>query len=82
MSRKDWIWIVIKAFGVYLGIETILIVPSLMMIFNSRLSSGDAFMAVLPRFILQGVLSLYLLKSGRLVFWLIGPIAQSPDSTT
>ncbi len=79
MSRKDWVWVIIKAIGIYFGLETILSVPALLMIFNSRTNTVDILTMAFPRVILQGALSLYLLKSGAMVFRLIGPSAPPSD---
>jgi hypothetical protein len=82
MSRKDWIWVIIKALGIYLGVETVLSLPAILMIFSPRMNTGDTLTLVFPRFILQGVLSLYLLKGGRLVFLLIGRSAPPSDTAS
>jgi len=82
MSRRDWIWVITKGFGIYLGVETVLSLPALAMIFSSRVNTADTLTLVFPRFILQGVLSLYLLKKGDLVFRLIGPSAPPADSSS
>lgn len=79
MSRKDWIWVIIKAFGIYLAVETILSLPALLMIFSPRANPVDILTMAFPRVILQGVLSLYLLKGGHWVFRLIGPSAPPSD---
>jgi hypothetical protein len=82
MSRKDWIWVIIKALGIYLGVETVLSLPAILMIFSPRMNTGDTLTLVFPRFILQGVLSLYLLNGGRLVFLLIGRSAPPSDTAS
>jgi hypothetical protein len=82
MSRKDWIWVIIKAFGIYFGVETVLSLPAFLMIFSSRVNTGDTLTLVFPRFILQGILSLYLLKGGRWIFLLIGPSAPPSDTAS
>jgi hypothetical protein len=79
MSRKDWIWVIIKAIGIYFGVETVLSLPALLMIFSPRANPVDILTMALPRVILQGALSLYLLKGGNLVFRLIGPSAPPSD---
>jgi hypothetical protein len=84
MNRKDWIWVVVKAFGIYLGIQALLALPPLICTYLviNRASSGFRVHvgpeATIPLwqqaatfFILMN-LSLYLLRSGRLVYVLIG----------
>ena len=72
MNRKDWVWVVVKTFGVYFGMETVLTVPSLLMVFTSRIGSEPAFLGLLSGVVIKAALSFYLLKSGRLIFRLIG----------
>jgi len=79
MNRKDWVWVVVKTFGVYFAAETVLTVPSLLMIFNSHIGSGQALLGLLSGVVLKAALSFYLLKSGRLIFRLIG---IDPDPST
>ena len=90
MSRKDCVWVAIKVFGIYMAVEAMLMVPNLMSTFRllddvTGRYSGQAatsagwltFMHLHARFVLLAVGGIYFLKSGRLVYWLIGPIAEA-----
>src|SRR5262245_52655117 len=84
MNRKDWIWVAVKVFGIYLGVEALLALPpligSFLMInemqggfrlpFNSQLTIPFWQQAVTFFILVNG--SLYLLRSGRIVYQLIG----------
>jgi hypothetical protein len=72
MDRKDWVWVVVKAFGVYLGVETLVAVPGMLMVLSNLPSSGQALFGFFSSFLIKAALSFYLLRSGRLVFRLIG----------
>ena len=85
MNRKDWIWIAVKVFGIYLGIQALLALPPLVTTFLAirEMTAGFAIpapsAASLPlwqqavTFFIMTNLSLYLLRSGRIVYQLIGP---------
>jgi hypothetical protein len=84
MNRKDWIWVAVKVFGIYLAIQALLALPPLIstyLLINEasagfRLSVGRS--ATIPlwqqaaTFFILVNLSLYFLRSGRLVYVLIG----------
>jgi hypothetical protein len=70
MDRNDWLWVFTKAFGVYLGAEGILRLPSCLMIFTSIPKSWEGTLAAW-NLALYLILSIYLLKSGRLIFRLV-----------
>jgi hypothetical protein len=80
MDRKDWVWITVKAFGIFLGIRALETLPPLVTSFKLVVDSGispgsPAMLPVWQQFITLFIfvnLSLYFLKSGRLVFSLIG----------
>ena len=77
MDRKDWVWVVVKAFGVYLGVETLQAVPGTLMVLSSLpTTSGQALFGFFSSFLIKAGLSFYLLRSGRLVFRLIGARAD------
>ena len=91
MNRKDWIWIGVKMFGLYLGIQALLTIPPML---SNFLVLRDAtygfgrigtptiwmpFFQLFITFIIMCVSSAYLLRSGRMVYWLIGP--SIPPST-
>ena len=50
MNRKDWVWVAIKVFGIYLGIQALEALPPLITTFkaaaDSRVSLGHP--AMLP----------------------------------
>jgi hypothetical protein len=84
MNRKDWIWVAVKVFGVYLGIQALLALPPLVATYQAFLVQAKGFSIPLSSplmiplwqqaatlFILVN-LSLYLLRSGRIVYQLIG----------
>jgi hypothetical protein len=84
MSRKDWVWVAIKVFGIYLGVEAVRAVPPLVTnyltlneVHDAQLSVGHVMMMPIwgqfAALVILANLSLYFLRSGRLVFWLIGP---------
>jgi hypothetical protein len=84
MTREDWIWVAIKVIGIYVGVEAVLTLPNLLYSFrmiqdpsgrfaeNVAASAGLlGFWHLLARFILLATVSIYFLRSGRLVLWLI-----------
>ena len=83
MDRKDWVWVVVKVLGLYIGTEALQTVPSLLMILTSH-GAGQAALGLFSSFLIKAGLSFYLLKSGRLIFRLIGinpdPSAPSWDA--
>ena len=78
-------WIGVKMFGIYLGIQALLTIPPMMSNFwvLREATYGFAhagaptlwmpFFQLLVSFIILCVSSAYLLRSGRLIYWLIGP---------
>jgi hypothetical protein len=80
MDRKDWMWVVVKAFGIFLGIRALETLPPLMTSFKLVVDSGmtpgsPAMLPVWQQFITLFIfvnLSLYFLRGGRLLFWLMG----------
>ena len=90
MNRKDWVWIGLKMFGVYLAIQAVLILPPMMSTFFVLWETTNAFRypasaalwmpfwQQIISLILTSILSLYLLGSGRLIYWLIGPSIPAP----
>jgi hypothetical protein len=73
MNRNDWLWIVIKAFGLYLVVEAALRLPNFVFLFSGRPGSGEQALLVSLNFGVHAILGLYLLKSGRLIYRLIPP---------
>jgi hypothetical protein len=79
MNRKDWVWVVMKVLGLYIGTEALQAVPSLLMILtSSHGGSGQAALGLFSSFLIKAALSFYLLKSGRLIFRLIGIDPEPP----
>lgn len=84
MNRKDWIWIAVKVFGLYLGIQALMALPpligSFLMIREMTFGFREAvnYKVTIPlwqqaaTFFILVNLSLYLLRSGRIVYQLIG----------
>jgi hypothetical protein len=84
MNRKDWIWVAVKVFGIYLAIQALLALPPLVstyLVLNEATSGFRMHLnshSMIPLW-QQGVtffilvnMSLYFLRSGRLVYVLIG----------
>ena len=77
MDRKDWLWVFAKAFGIYLVVEAILRLPSVLMVFSGGLGSSREAFLVFSTFCGYLILGIILLRSDRLILRLTsGPEAR------
>jgi hypothetical protein len=93
MNRSDWLWILIKGFGIYAGIQALLTIPPLLGTYwtiqaqtndfhpsaTTKLLMLPLWQQILTLLILINV-SIYLLRSGRMVHWLVGPITEKAST--
>ncbi len=88
MSRKDWLWILVKGFGIYAGLQALETIPP---IFSSvwllqKTSSTTAGLQAVPLWqqiltlLLLANVSFYLLGSGRLIHWLAEGSTAAPEN--
>jgi hypothetical protein len=93
MNRQDWIWIFLKAFGIYLLINAVIDLPYIIYTVITVVSSsaelggysaklGTVITSTLLTFGLRFGAGLYFILSGRYLLRLIFPATEQPSLNT